>query len=85
MKIKKEVEELKEYNLAKELIDDGKRDKKRYFIMWIITFIGLVISLCYIFYLLHNIEEIETQTIEINDVESKEGSQIKIGNDLQKK
>lgn len=77
-KIKKNSKKLEEYSLAKELIDDGKKDKKRYFVMWIITFVGLLISVGYNIYLLNDIGTVET-TQEITDFDTINGNVINNG------
>lgn len=69
MTVQKELNELKEQSIAWEMLQDSKKEKKRLFIMWIITFIALIGVSCYTVYLLNDIGTVkETSTQEIDDV-----------------
>ena len=63
-------------SLAMSLIKLLKVQNKRMFIAWLITFIGLVLSICYIVYLLNDVTTIDTDTIDINEVSSINESAI---------
>ena len=63
-------------SLAMSLIKLLKVQNKRMFIAWLITFIGLVLSICYIVYLLNDVTTIDTDTIDINEVSSINESTI---------
>ena len=82
-----EIQELKEQSIAMELLKDYKKTNKRLFIIWIITFIAFISLLGYTIYLLNDIGTIEsdTDTIDIQDVESIDNSHIKIGDDVWEK
>lgn len=73
---------MKEKTFAMELLGDLKKANKRMFIIWICTFFGLLLSVGYVIYLLN---DINTETIDIQEVESIDGSTIKIGDDLWEK
>ena len=78
LELKKELEEVKEQSFAMELLKDFKKQNKRMFIIWIITFLTLIGVTCYTIYLTSDIGVIEeTQTIE--NVETIENSSIKNG------
>ena len=78
LELKKELKEVKEESFALELLKDFKKQNKRMFIVWIITFLTLIGVTCYTIYLTSDIGVIEeTQTIE--NVETIENSSIKNG------
>lgn len=80
MAVQKELNELKEQSIAWEMLQDNKKEKKRLFIMWIITFIALIGVSCYTVYLLNDIGTVtETSTQEIDDVDTIENSNITNG------
>ena len=83
--INKMDKRIDEISIAYEMLQDNKRDKKRWFIIWIITFIALIGSIVYIVYLHNDIETVETDEISIQDVESIDNSHIKIGDDIWEK
>jgi len=72
-------------SFAKEQKTQLENNNKRMFRIWIITFIGLLLSIGYIVYLLNDISNVETDTIEIQDVETIDNSHIKIGDDIWEK
>ena len=78
LELKKELEEVKEESFAMELLKDFKKQNKRMFIVWIITFLTLIGVTCYTIYLLNDIEYTE-ETIDIQDVENIDDSNIQIG------
>lgn len=85
LEMKKEVKDVKEKSIALEFVSDYKRDKNRYFIMWLITFIAFVCLLGYTIWLLNDIGTIDESAIDIQDVESIDNSHIKIGDDVWEK
>lgn len=78
--IKKELADVKEKSLAMELLEDERKASKRFFIMWVITFLAFLGLLGYTIYLLNDISTIETSTQEITDFESIDGNIINRGN-----
>lgn len=86
MAVKKQLEEIKNESFAMELYQDSVKDKKRFFYMWLLTFIALIGLLIYIIWLLNDIGTIEdSDSIEIQDVETIDNSHIKIGDDVWEK
>lgn len=88
--VEKVQDKIEKTSVAMELLEYSKeqnkqleRNNKRMFIVWIITFVGLIISLGYIVYLLNDISEIDS--IDIEDVETIDNSHIKIGDDIWEK
>lgn len=83
-----ETEENNNISWAYEVLKDNKAANKRMFIIWIITFIALVSMTCYTIYLLNDItyvEDTNTETIDIDNVEQIDNSHIKIGDELWEK
>lgn len=77
--VKKEVEEMKEQSFALELLSMQRRQNKRLFIMWIITFVAFIGLLSYTVWLLNDIGEEEittTATQEVSDIETIDDSYI---------
>lgn len=72
----KELNKNENESLAMSLIKLLKVQNKRMFIAWLITFIGLVLSIGYIVYLLNDVTTIDTDTIDINEVSSINESTI---------
>lgn len=71
---------MKEKTLAMELLGDMKKANKRMFIIWVITFVGLLLSVGYTIWLLNDIENTTTEEIiDIEDVENIDNSDIQIG------
>lgn len=79
LELKKELEEVKEQSFAMELLKDFKKQNKRMFIVWIITFLTLIGVTCYTIYLLNDIGVIE-ETTTITQ-ENEDGYNNYIGND----
>ena len=71
--IKKEEE-----SFALSILSDYKKQVKRMFIVWIITFVAFLGLLTYTIWLINDIEVVETDeyTQEITDFESIDGSTI---------
>ena len=74
--VQKELNEVKQEILAMEFIKDYKKQCKRYFIMWIITFIALVGMTCYLVWLLNDITITESYEQEISKIETIDNSSI---------
>jgi hypothetical protein len=55
MELKEEIRELREETFAMEILADYKKQNKRLFVMWIITFLTLVALSCYTLYLVNDI------------------------------
>lgn len=70
---------MEEKSLAWELLQDTKKANKRLFVIWIITFVALIGVTCYTIYLLNDIGTIETNTQQIDDVETIQNSNITNG------
>lgn len=51
----KEIQEVQEQSFASQILSDYKKDKKRLFIIWIITFLALISVTCYLVYTLNDI------------------------------
>ena len=80
MKIKKEVDEMKQQSFGMELLSDMKRQNKRLYVIWIITFIAFIGLLGYTLWLLNDVGTIETTTQEVSQ-ENDSGNNNFIGND----
>ena len=77
MELKEEIRELREETFAMEILADYKKQNKRLFVMWIITFLTLVALSCYTLYLVNDIGTIETTVTQ----ENSHGYNNYIGND----
>ena len=77
-KIEQNKERIHQNTGALEILKTFKSDSKKFFIMWIITFIALLGSLLYIIYLLRDTSYVET-TQEITDVDSIGGNVLNNG------
>lgn len=78
---KNELNKLKEQSLAYEMIQDYKKQNKRLFIIWIITFVSFLALLGYTIYLLNDIGTIEETTTQEVTQNSEDGSNNFIGRD----
>lgn len=75
--MKKNIKKIQSESLAYEILNDQRKQNKRMFFVWIITFVAFIGLLSYTIYLLNDIEKVTTQTEQtIEDVESIEGSNI---------
>ena len=63
---------------ALEILKTFKADSKKFFIMWIITFIAFLVMVGYTIYLTNDTNTITTQEV---DQESSEGSNYYVGRD----
>lgn len=84
--MKKEVKEIEEGSLAMSLLADYKSQNKRQFII-ILVILGMFACLLgYTIWLLNDIGvSTETDTIDIDNVETIDNSHIKIGDDVWEK
>lgn len=80
MEVKKEVKELREKSFGYELLQDMKKQNKRLYTIWIITFIAFIGLLSYTLWLLNDVGTIETTTQEVSQ-ENDSGNNNFIGND----
>ena len=78
MAVKKEVNELREKSIAMELLSDFKKQNKRLYIIWIITFIAFMMLLGYTLWLINDIGTVEETTVT---QENENGYNNFIGND----
>lgn len=84
--MKNEVHEMQEHSFAFELLKDQKKQNKRMFIIIIILIAMLALAMTYIVFLLNDIgTSTETDTIDIDNVETIDNSHIKIGDDIWEK
>ena len=75
--MKKEINDIKKESFAYELLQDQRKQNKRLFIIWIITFVSFLALLGYTIYLLNDTGVIEeTQITQDN----KDGYNNYIGN-----
>ena len=86
IELEKEVEEIQEHSFAMELLKDQKKQNKRQFII-ILVILGMFTCLLgYTIYLLNVFGvSTETDTIDIDNVETIDNSHIKIGDDVWEK
>lgn len=80
MEVKKEVNELRKKSFGYELLQDMKKQNKRLYTIWIITFIAFIGLLGYTLWLLNDVGTIETTTQEVSQ-ENDSGNNNFIGND----
>ena len=76
--MKKEVKEVKNQSLAKEMLEDYKKQNKRLFIITLVILFMWFATGCYLVYILNDIGTIEetNTTQEISDVNSIDNSNI---------
>lgn len=80
VEVKKEVNELRKKSFGYELLQDMKKQNKRLYTIWIITFIAFIGLLGYTLWLLNDVGTIETTTQEVSQ-ENDSGNNNFIGND----
>lgn len=78
MEIKKELNEIKEESFAMELLRDYKKANKRQFIIILVILTMWFATIGYLVYVLNDIEYTE-ETIDIQEVETIDDSNIQIG------
>lgn len=74
------MEENNEKSWAYELLSEFKKQAKRWFLVWVITFISFLCLLGYVLWLHNDIVGV-VETVEVNDVETIDDSTIKIGDE----
>lgn len=79
-KLHEHDEQISENTGAIGVLHAIKTANNRFFVMWIITFIGLILSIGYNIYLLNDVSSVETTTREIQQ-ENESGANNYIGND----
>ena len=86
IELEKEVEEIQEHSFAMELLKDQKKQNKRQFII-ILVILGMFTCLLGYTIDLLNVFGVstETDTIDIDNVETIDNSHIKIGDDVWEK
>ena len=77
-KLENKLKKIEEQSFAMELLQDIKKQNKRLFTIWIITFIAFISLLGYTIYILNDIGTIETSQ-EITDVDTIQNSNITNG------
>lgn len=75
-----EVKEIKKQSIAREMLEDYKRQNKRLFIILIIVLCMWFATGCYLVYILNDIGTIETTTTQEVTQDNKDGSNNFIGN-----
>lgn len=76
----KEVKQIKEQSLAKEMLEDYKRQNKRLFIIIIVILCMWFTTGCYLVYILNDIGVIEETTTQEVKQDNSNGSNNFIGN-----
>lgn len=69
---------MKEKSFGLEILSDYKKQNKRIFIIWLITFMALISSIIYIIYLYNDIGTIK-KTQDIQGIDTIENSDITNG------
>lgn len=82
--VKKELNEVKEKGFAMEILSDYKKTNKRMFVALVLILCMWFSTIGYLVYILNDIEYTE-ETIDIQEVETIDGSTIKIGDDVWEK
>ena len=82
--VKRKAEILENESFAMELLQEAKKINKRTFTMWLVTFLFMVGLVAYVIYLKCD-EVTTTSEISVEDVETIDGSTIKIGDDYWEK
>ena len=78
LELKKELEEVREQSFASEILSDYKKANKRQFAIIIIILCMWFATIGYLVYILNDIGYIE-ETIDINEVDKIDNSNIQIG------
>lgn len=76
----KEVKEIKKQSLAREMLEDYKKQNKRLFIIIIVILIMWFITGCYLVYILNDTGVIEETTTQEVTQDSDKGNNNFIGN-----
>lgn len=78
-KVQEKVKTIEEQSLAMSMLIDYKKQNKRLFFIWIITFIAFIGLLGYTIYLLNDIGTVETTTQEVSDFDTINGNVVNKG------
>ena len=78
LELKKELEEVKEESFAMELLKDQRKQNKRQFVVILVILAMWFATIGYLVYILNDIEYTE-ETIDIQEVETIDDSNIQIG------
>lgn len=73
IKMREDIERMKEESFAYELVKDQRRQNKRLFVIWIITFLAFCCLLTYTIWLLNDVERIVETENETFDVQQDSG------------
>lgn len=73
MEMRKDIERMKEESIAYDILKDQRRQNKRLFIIWIITFAAFIGLLGYTIWLLNDITVVETTESENYDINQNSG------------
>ena len=79
--MKKEVKEVKTQSLAREMLEDYKKQNKRLFIIIIVILCMWFATGCYLVYILNDIGTIEETTTQEVTQDNNNGNNNFIGND----
>lgn len=86
LELEKELKEIQEESFATQILKDYKKQNKRQFIIILVILGMFTCLLCYTIYLLNDFGvSTETDTIDIDNVETIDNSHIKIGDDVWEK
>ena len=78
LELKKELEEVREESFAFELLKDQRKQNKRQFVVILVILAMWFATIGYLVYILNDIEYTE-ETIDIQEVETIDDSNIQIG------
>lgn len=78
LELKKELEQVREQSFAMELLQDQRKQNKRQFIVILVILAMWFATIGYLVYVLNDIEYTE-ETIDIQEVETIDDSNIQIG------
>lgn len=85
-KAKKEIEELKKQGAAMDILSDYKKQNKRMFILLLVILVMWFTTIGYLVWLLNDISNVvDTNTIDIDNIDQIDNSHIKIGDDTWEK
>ena len=79
--MKKEVKEVKKQSIAREMLEDYKKQNKRLFIIILVILCMWFATGCYLVYILNDIGTVEETTTQEVTQENDDGNNNFIGND----
>lgn len=86
LELEKEVKEIQKESFATQILQDYKKQNKRQFIVILVILGMFTCLLSYTIYLLNDFGvSTETDTIDIDNIETIDNSHIKIGDDVWEK